>query len=168
MTAIRDLARETEAARVLKENLADIIGDDFEFASEVIESETNLNEAIEIAIKQEGEDAAAAEAIARYIEKLKSRSDRYKKRMEATRAAIAVAMEQASQKKIETPYGTVTRRQTIRTAIITDEASIPIDYWKPQDPKLDKSKLAADLRAGQKIEGATLSNGGETVTIRRG
>jgi len=167
MTAIRDLARETEAARVLRENLADIIQDEDD-ARDFVEGETNLNEAIELAVKQEGEDATAVEAIARYIEKLKSRSDRYKKRMEATRTAIAIAMDQAEQKKIETPYGTVTRRQTVRTAIVTDEASIPTSYWKPQDPKLDKAKLAADLRAGQKIEGATLSNGGDTVMIKRG
>lgn len=166
MTAIRDLARETEAARVLRANLADIIQDDDD-ARDFVEGETDLNEAIELAVKQVGEDEAAIEAIARYVTKLKGRSDRIKNRMEATRTAIAVAMEQAAQKRIDTPYGTVTHRQTVRTAIVTDEASIPTDYWKPQDPKLDKAKLAADLRAGQKIEGATLSNGGMTVTIRR-
>lgn len=166
MTAIRDLARETEAARVLRENLADIIQDD-EDAADFVEGQTSLVEAIELAVKQAGEDEAAIEAIARYITKLKGRSDRLKSRLEATRTAIAVAMDQAARKKIDTPYGTVSYRQTVRTAIVTDEASIPTDYWKPQDPKLDKAKLAADLRAGQKIEGATLSNGSATVTIRR-
>lgn len=166
MTAIRDLARETEAARVLRENLADIIQDEDD-ARDFIEGETNLNEAIELAVKQTGEDEAAIEAIDNYVAKLKGRKDRLKSRLEATRTAIAVAMIQASQKKIETPYGTVTRKSTIQTAIITDEASIPTDYWKPQDPKLDKAKLAADMRAGQRVEGATLSNGGETVAIKR-
>ena len=166
MTVIRDLARETEAARVLRENLADIIQDEDD-ARDFVEGETNLNEVIELAVKQTGEDEAAIEAIDNYVAKLKSRKDRLKSRLEATRTAIAVAMIQASQKKIETPYGTVTRKNTIQTAIITDEASIPTDYWKPQDPKLDKAKLAADMRAGQRVEGATLSNGGETVMIRR-
>jgi outer membrane murein-binding lipoprotein Lpp len=166
MTAIRDLARETEAARVLRQNLADLIESD-EDAADFVEGQTSLVEAIELAVKQAGEDEAAIEAIARYVTKLKGRSDRIKNRLEATRTAIAVAMDQAARPRIETPYGTVTRRQTVRSAIITDEASIPTSYWTPQDPKLNKSKLAADLRAGQKIEGATLSNGGATVMIRR-
>lgn len=166
MTAIRDLARETEAARVLRENLADIIQDEDD-ARDFVEGETNLVEAIELAVKQTGEDEAAIEAIDNYVAKLKGRKDRLKSRIKATRTAIAVAMIQASQKKIETPYGTVTRTSTVQTVIITDEASIPTDYWKSQDPKLDKAKLAADLRAGQRVEGATLSNGGETVMIKR-
>jgi hypothetical protein len=166
MTAIRDLARETEAARVLRANLADIIQDEDD-ARDFVEGETNLLEAIELAVKQTGEDEAAIEAIDNYVAKLTGRKDRLKSRIETMRAAIGVAMDQASQKKVETPYGTVTRKQAVRTAIITDEASIPTSYWKPQDPKLDKAKLAADLRAGQKIEGATLSNGGATVMIRR-
>lgn len=166
MTVIRDLVRETEAARVLRENLADIIQDEDD-VRDFVEGETSLLEAIELAVNQTGEDEAAIEAIDNYVAKLKGRKDRLKSRLEATRTAIAVAMIQASQKKIETPYGTVTRKNTIQTAIITDEASIPTDYWKPQDPKLDKAKLAADMRAGQRVEGATLSNGGETVMIRR-
>jgi hypothetical protein len=167
MTTIRDLARETEAARALRANLADIIQDEDD-ARDFVEGETNLLEAIELAVKQTGEDEAAIEAIDNYVAKLKGRKDRLKSRLEATRTAIAVAMNQASQKKMETPYGTVTRKYTIKTAIITDETSIPTHYWKPQDPKLDKAKLASDMRAGQRIEGATLSNGGETVAIKRG
>ncbi|HEU4345759.1 MAG TPA: siphovirus Gp157 family protein [Candidatus Binatia bacterium] len=166
MTAIRDLARETEAARVLRENLADIIQDEDD-ARDFVEGETNLVEAIELAVKQTGEDECAIDAIDGYIAKLKSRKDRIKGRLEATYTAIAVAMDQASQKKIETPYGTVTSKKAIQTAIIIDEASIPTSYWKPQDPKLDKARLSADLRKGEKIEGATLSNGGATIAIRR-
>lgn len=166
MTAIRDLARETEAARVLRENLADIIQDD-EDAADFVEGQTSLVEAIELAVKQTGEDESAIEAIDSYVAKLKSRKDRLKSRIETMRAAIGVAMDQASQKKIETPYGTVTRKKVTQSAIVTDEASIPSKYWVTPDPKLDKAALAADLRAGEKVEGATLSNGGETVAIKR-
>jgi len=171
MTAIRDLARETEAARVLRENLADIIQDEDD-ARDFVEGETNLNEAIELAIKQEGEDAAAIDAIDEYITALKTRKDRIKRRIDFTRMAIAVAMGQAGHKKIDTPFGTVSLRHVPPKAIPTDETLIPKEYWKLPDPKLDLAKLTAEMRDRSKagkplVPGVTLSNGSETVTIRR-
>jgi hypothetical protein len=161
------LHRETEAARALRANLADLIAENEETAADFVEGETNLVEAIELAVKQMGEDEAAVEALARYSEKMKSRTARLKSRLERLRLAVASAMEQAGKKRIETPYGTVSRRTVPRTAIVMDEADIPTDYWKEQDPKLDRGLLTADLRAGKIIKGVTLSNGHETVTIRR-
>jgi hypothetical protein len=39
---------------------------------------------------------------------------------------------------------------------IVDEAIIPEDYWKPQDPVIDKAKIRTLLKEGTKIPGATL------------
>lgn len=162
-----NLAREIESAKALLANLADIVGDDEEAKADLVEGETGLYEAMAAAVKLVGEDEAAMEALAQYISKMETRRNRYKRRIELTRTAIASAMAVVEKTTMETAFGTVTRKQTIRTAILTCESDIPTKYWKAQPPKLDKAALSAALRSGESCPGATLSNGGETVTIRR-
>ena len=46
------------------------------------------------------------------------------------------------------------------------EALIPAKFWKPQDPKLDRAAVAEALKAGETVPGASLSNGGLSLSIR--
>jgi len=50
--------------------------------------------------------------------------------------------------------------------IIADEALIPARFWKPSDPKLDRAAVSAALKAGEIVPGATLGNGGFTLSVR--
>jgi Siphovirus Gp157 len=160
------LHKETEAARLLLAQMADIIGDDEEARRGLVEGETNLHEAVSSAIKMIGEDKAAIAAIKEYACKLGDRAGRLEKRVENTRTAIAVAMDLASEKSIQTPFGTVSLKDTPRIAVVTEESDIPSTFWKPQPNKLDKTALTKALREGQAIPGASLSNGGTTIAIK--
>jgi hypothetical protein len=161
------LHRETEAAKTLLAQMADIIGDDEDAKRDLVEGETNLRDAIALTVQQIGEDEAALAGLGGYIDALKNRAERIKQRRENMRTAIAVALEMAHEKKIETAFGTVTLRAASRVAIVTEESEIPSQFWKPQPPKLDKSAVTKALKDGQSIPGATLSNGGNSITIRR-
>jgi Siphovirus Gp157 len=50
--------------------------------------------------------------------------------------------------------------------LILDEAILPAKFWKAQDPKLDKKAVLDALKAKEDVPGASLSNGGETISIR--
>jgi chromosome segregation ATPase len=161
------LYMETQAARTLLAQMADILGDDETAKRDAIEGETNLREAIAVAIKQIGEDEAAVLGLSEYVGELSDRRERLKQRIANMRTAICVAMEQAHEKTLETAFATVTTKAVPKTAIITEEADIPSDYWKEQPPKLDKAAVTKALKEGVPVTGAVLSNGGLSISIRR-
>jgi Gp157 protein len=163
--AAHALHRETEAAKALRANLANVIGDDEAFAADAVEGETNLNEAIEIAVRQIVDDMAHIKGLNDYIEKFAARKERLQERVANMRTMLAVAMEQAGRKKIEHPVVTLSMRATPQSAIVTDEAQIPSKFFKPAEPKLDKRELLAALKAKEQVPGATLSNGGTSLTL---
>lgn len=162
---VRELTREAEAARTLLLNIRDVIGDDEQAAADAVEGETSFNEACAAAIARLAELDTHDAALSAHIETLRARGQRFKKQAEGIRAALAAALAQADIKKLELPAATLSRRPVAPSVIVTDEASIPADFWKRGEPKLDRKALLAALKDKQDIPGATLSNGGETLAI---
>lgn len=162
----RDLHIQGEAARVLLANIRDIIGDDEDMASVAIEGETDLIEAIASAVDRCEELKSYREALETRIKELKGRLDRFEGQEQRIRAALHVAMGHAGQRKIELPEATISVRPVPPKAEIVDEAAIPSKFWKPQDPKLDKTAVLAALKGNERVPGAVLSNGSETISIR--
>jgi len=166
MTHTSALTREAQAARDLIAKLKDIIGDDEDFAMDVIEGQTSLVEVVNSLIAQEGEDEAHIRAIQEYATKLSARALNINARIERRRNALLAAFQNAGVKSLRCPLGTVGIRPTPAKAIPTDESIIPDEFWKPRDPVLDKRALLAALKEGRTVPGATLSNGGVTISIR--
>ncbi len=192
--ASRALNRELEAVKILKDNLADLVKDDPEFMSDLIEGQTNLFECINLMLFSIASDEIMADSIKDYIGDLSDRKSRIEKRAELKRTMVATAMNIAEIPRIEAPCGTVSQKATAPKAIVTEEADIPSKFFKAPTPKLDLKLLTEDLKARQKlindlpshltpderreavdsinaeypeIKGATLSNGGMTIQIRR-
>lgn len=161
------LHREMEAAKLLREQLAALGHEDEDLAADAIEGETNLHEAICALSARIGEDEAQVKGIKAYAEDILTRRQRIEKRIEARRGLIALAMEVAGKKKIETPSGTISLKPVPPKVIVFDEVQIPTRFWKPADPTLDRKALKEALDAGEPIAGAELSNGSITISIRR-
>lgn len=164
---VREISREAEAAKALLANLRDVIGDDEQAAEDFLEGETGFKEAISAAVEMIGEWEAFAEALSSRIGEMKARKDRLENRVEMTRAAIASAMGAVNMRKITLPVATLTLKATPPKVIVTEESDIPSNFWKPQPPKLDKQALGDALKDGRTIAGATLSNGGSTIQVKR-
>ena len=160
------LYRETEAAKVLLAQMADIIGDDEQLAADTVEGETSLNEAIDAAVQQMIDDKAAIDGLDAMIKRLTERRERIKARMDTMKTALTVAMEQAGRKKFDHGAVTISIRATPASAIITDEAALPSRFFKAQDPKLDKRAVLDALKAKESVPGASLSNGGQTIALK--
>lgn len=156
----------TTASDVLKEQLREIAGDDLDTIRDTIEGEVDLRGLICLAAEQNVTDAGLVNGLAETINKLAARKDRIEKRIGLLRVAILAAMQSGEIKSLETPAGTITRKAVPPTALILSEAEIPSQYWKPQDPKLDKKAVGEALKAGKEVPGAMMSNGGETIQIR--
>lgn len=160
------LKNETVAASNIREDLREIIGDDASLLRDTIEGETSLFELIESCVAEIQHDAAIIDGIKRLKSDLDARKERIENRVGMMRAAIQGAMGVAELKTLECHAGTVTIKAVPPGVTITDESAIPADFWKAQDPKLDKQAVKNALKDGQTVAGATLTNGGETIQIR--
>jgi hypothetical protein len=125
---------------------------------------------------------------------MQERKRRAEARIESKRALIASALIQAGLTKHRTILGTISVSPKRLIAIVTDEAEIPSRFWKQQAPSLDKKALNdavvlreegiaeanmlddADIRKTAlaavdqlypAVPGASISNGGLILTIRR-
>lgn len=165
-TDLRFAHREVEAAKVLRDQIADLASGDKDFIRDTMEGETNLREMIAALVADDASDAALVEAAEGVVKKIKSRIDRIDARRETRRALIGSALTIAELKKLETPVGTVTVKAVAPKVVIIEEADIPASYFKPQPPKLDKKALGDALNAGTEVPGASLSNGSTTIQIR--
>lgn len=166
--AIQTLRREGEAARVLLANIRDVIGDDEEASADAVEGETDLIEAITDAVSRLDELEAFEEALAAQVKKLTERKTRFAEQGDRIRQAILVAMGQAELRKLELPTATLSVRTVAPKIEIVDESLVPSKFWKAQDPKLDKKAVLDALKAKDEVPGAVLSNGGETLAVKRG
>lgn len=164
---VRDLTHEAEAARALLANIRDVIGDDEQAAEDFLEGETGLKEAIAAALDMIGEWETFSGALEIRIKEMQARKHRFETRIEATRAAIAAAMGRVDLTKMTFPEATLSFKTTPPKVIVTNEVEIPSKFWVAQAPKLDKKALLDELKDGAVIDGATLSNGGATISIRR-
>lgn len=164
---VRDVTKELEALRVMREQIADLAGGDEDFVRDTLEGEADFEGLVRRLLMSIGEDEAHAAGVKDYIAELAERKRRHEDRAATKRALLATALEISGRKSIPTDIATVTLRQVTPTAIVVEEGDIPASFWEPQPPKLDKKALTAALRDGEAVPGATLSNGGISVTIRR-
>ncbi|MFM7010629.1 MAG: siphovirus Gp157 family protein [Betaproteobacteria bacterium] len=158
---------EAEAAKALLANIRDVIADDDEMAMTAIEGETSFLEIVDDALDRIIELETFMEALETRIKDASERRSRFEEQRDRIKAALLVAMGQIEQRKIERPVGTISIRAVAPKVEVTEEADIPAEFWKPQDPKLDKKSLLEALKAKRAVPGATLSNGGETLAFKR-
>lgn len=155
-----------EAAKALLANIRDVIGDDEKMAAVAVEGETDLLEAIRSAVDRLADLDAHQVALGNQIQALSARKERFEGQAERIKAAIHVAMGHANQPRIELPRATLSVRAVAPKVEVTDEAAVPVKFWKAQDPKLDRKAVLDALKAKEDVPGATLSNGGETLALK--
>lgn len=162
---VRELQIQSEAARVLVANIRDVIGEDDQAAADMIEGETHLHTALSRAFDRHSELSLMVHILKVKEDDLKKRRERFERQAEFIRTAMASAMEQASLQRLELPDVTLSLRPMPQKAVVIDEAAIPTQFWKRQDPKIDLRALTKALKEGP-VLGATLSNGGRTIQFR--
>jgi hypothetical protein len=162
-----DLTRQAQAVQQLLAAYKDIIADDADFASDVIEGQTDFVEVVNAMAGQHSLDKALVAGISAHIKDMTERKARIATRIERRRLALTAAFQMAGIKgSLRCPLGSVGLTATPPKVIPTDEKLIPDEFWTKPEPELDKKAIAAALNSGVTVPGATLSNGGVTISIR--
>lgn len=167
MTAPLD--RATATAKALREQLVAIYGDEIDEQTllDTIDGETDIEAAIIAVARERAETAALSEALADRIDAMKARKARLDLRADRLRAVIARAMDETGRRKIVGPEFTLSLSTVKPGVVITDEAALPPEMVATKTTTSpDKKAIKAALEAGAAVPGATLGNGGVTVTVR--
>ena len=189
------LRRETEAAKILVAQITESgLGEDSDLIRDMVEGETNLQQAIERTVASIVlEDEAQLEGLAKYATYIADRKRAVENRIERKKAMLMTALQISEQRTVKTALKTISLKAVPPKLNITDESAIPSNYWKPADPTLDRKGVTDYLKAraeaienAAKIEdaeararmfvsieenmppltGAELTNGSETIAFR--
>ncbi len=139
---------------------------DEETLLDTLEGMTDLNGMIAAVARSRLEDLSLLGGLRRRMGDMQERAVRIEQRADKKKDVVASVMERAGVKKLTEPDFTLSLRSTNPPLVVTDEGEIPEDFWKPQTPKLDRQGLINALKAGREVPGATLGNGGVTISVR--
>lgn len=161
------LLRELAHHQYLREKLAAEFPDaDEETLHDTVEGMTDLAEMLAAVVRSQLDDLALVSALRVRAADMQQRLLRIEQRASKKKELLTSVMERAGLKRLTEPDFTVSLRQTQPPLILVDENEIPSEFWKPQPPKLDRQGLISALKLGQDISGATLGNGGLTISVR--
>lgn len=111
------------------------------------------------------EAKAEENAIAEEIKRLQAKKAAAANKYERLRGYLHMNLVTSGIKKVSDYRLTVAIQKNPPSVRVEDETLIPTEYFVPQDPKLDKKSIAADLKAGKAVPGAELSYT-ESVRVR--
>ena len=151
----------------LREKLLEAFPDaDDETIRDTLEGLTTLNELIAEIIRSALFDEALQSGLRLRLKDMKERLSRLESRSLKKRDLAVEAMAEAGLRKIEQPDFTASARSGTPSLLVISEDQIPESYWVPQPPKLDRQVLLGDLKQGDQIPGAQLSNPKPVLSVR--
>ena len=139
---------------------------DEETLADTVEGLTDLHEVLAAVLRAALEDEALARGLKCRIADMQGRLDRLQDRAAKRRQIAKDVMVELDLKKVTAPDFTASLRPGLPALVVLDEDAVPSIYWQPGEPKLKRQALAADLKHGTEVEGATLSNPEPVLNLR--
>lgn len=133
---------------------------------DTLEGMTNLHEKLASVIRSQQHDSDISKALKERIGVMRDRLKRFENRIEKKRELVTYVMECADIRKLNEPDFSASLRLVPPSLHISDENTIPEEYWSQQPPKLDRQALLAHLKTSKDVPGVSLTNGTQTVSIR--
>ena len=134
--------------------------------ADTVEGLTDLHEIVQAIIRAALHDEALAAGLKGRITDMEERLTRLKDRASKRRQIAKDVMLDLDLKKLTAPDFTVSIRPGTPALMVIDEAAVPKIYWEPGEPRLRRQELACDLKQGEEISGATLSNPEPVLSVR--
>lgn len=138
---------------------------DDETLADTLEGCTDFKDLIGAMAEQAERDALMSHLLKERIGELSKRKSRFDARSDAVRKEIQRGMEEAGERKLEYPEYTLSLRAVPPSVLITDENLLPDEFWVTTR-KPDRKAVKAALEGGP-VTGAMLSNGGQTLSMRK-
>ncbi|WP_173931358.1 siphovirus Gp157 family protein [Chelativorans sp. Marseille-P2723] len=148
----------------LRTELPELAEDDM-LREDMLAGETDLELIISRALDERREAETMAAAIKEREAALASRRARFEKKAEAMRSLVKSVMQAADLPKITLPEATISIQSPRASVAITDLDAIPQGYFRLKK-EADKTAIKKAIEAGDKIPGAELALGEETLSIR--
>lgn len=133
---------------------------------DTVDGMTNLSEMLAEIIRSRLDDLGLCEALRGRIREMQERLGRLSGRADHKQGLVAATMEDVGLTKVVEPDFTLSLRTQSPRLVVTEESTIPAEFWRPQSPKLARQALLAALKAGETVPGAVLDNGGMTIAVR--
>jgi hypothetical protein len=189
----RQLQLEMSASETLRSQLRDIAGGESEFFHDLVEGETKIFEIMGKLVHSMADDQWQLLGLSEHIKALQARKASLDKRIETKKEMIGATLTAIKKTTHRFDICTFTVSDKPPGVIVTEESSIPSKFFKSQAPQLDKTELNKavlgrfhgleeaneiedpDAKAAAiakvnaefpEIPGATITNGGVTVTVR--
>ena len=151
---IRDRIR-AEDAQIDEQTLAD-----------TVEGLTDLHEIIAAIVRAALADEALATGLKGRIAEMQDRLERLQDCAAKRRQIAKDVMVELDLKKLTAPDFTASIRPGTPALMVIDEAAVPKIYWEPRELRLNRQKLASELKDGSEITGVTLSNPEPVLSVR--
>ena len=139
--------------------------EDEELFRDTLEGNTRFNEIMERFLGEMRENETLAEAVSQRIGKLRERQTRLTHRAQFYRSLMHRLLEWAGIKSVALPEAKISVVNSPEKVIITDESAIPDAFMRiTKEP--NKAAIKNAMKSGSIIPGASLSNGGTTISVR--
>lgn len=159
-----DVQKSAQAAASL---VAELAADDEALRHDMVEGETDLFEAIDVALSEMDECDLVSAGCKDREDAFAERRRKAEARKERLRGLVEQAMLVSDLRSIKLASATLTVKTVPPKPIYDDEAAIPSEFWRQADPVLDKKAIAAAINDGRIIPGVTMTNGSTSLQIRR-
>jgi len=134
--------------------------------ADTVEGLTDLHEILQAVIRAALADEALASGLKGRIGEMEDRLGRLQDRGSKRRQIAKDVMVELDLKKITAPDFTVSIRPGTPALMVINEEAVPPIYWEPGEPRLRRQVLATDLKQGEEVPGATLSNPEPVLSVR--
>lgn len=134
--------------------------------ADTLEGLTDLHEILSALARAALTDEAMASGLGERIEVMQKRLDRLQYRAAKRREIVRDVMIECEIKTVTAPDLSLSLRPGTPSLVVTDEGSIPAEFWEPQRPRLNRQGLLALLKVGDGVSGVQLSNPQPVLIVR--
>ena len=139
---------------------------DAEWFWDTLDGETDILDVVNAILKNKFQNAAGIRMNQALAAEYKARAYDLETRDKSYNNQLMKIMEMTKQTKILSPLATVSKRKGVESIVIIDEEKIPTQLCNVVTSP-DKSAIKRLLQQGEMIDGAELTRGSETISIRR-
>lgn len=139
---------------------------DAEWFWDTLDGETDILDVVNAILKNKFQNAAGIKMNLDLAAEYKARAYDLETRDKSYNNQLMKIMEMTKQTKILSPLATVSKRKGVESIVITDEEKIPTQLCNVVTSP-DKSAIKRLLQQGEIIDGAELTRGSKTISIRR-